>query len=79
MDPTNVTNRERKLMNATCALDTSMSEGNGSGAPTIRDIIGKYNMKLSAVTFLLGVSNTLIFFGLIITLLVVKKSLHKIL
>jgi hypothetical protein len=39
-------------------------------------MIGKYNTKLYAVIFLLGVSNTLIF-GLIITLFV-KKPLHKI-
>ena len=40
MDPTNVTNKERKFMNATCALDTSMSDGKGNGAPTKLDIIG---------------------------------------
>jgi hypothetical protein len=76
MEPTNVTSNERKFTNATCADDTSMSEGNGRGAPVIRDMIGKYNTKLYAVIFLLGVSNTLIF-GLIITLFV-KKTLHKI-
>lgn len=63
-------------MNATCALDTSISDGNGNGAPTREDIIGKYKIKQYAVIFLLGVSNTLIF-GLIITLFV-DKPLHKI-
>jgi hypothetical protein len=76
MEPTNVTKRDMKLMNATCALDTSINEGKGSGAPVIRDMIGKYNMKVYATILLLGVSNTLIF-GLIITL-GVEKSLHKI-
>ena len=37
IDPTNVTNNERKFMNAICALDTSMREGNGNGAPTNED------------------------------------------
>jgi hypothetical protein len=79
MEPTKVTKRDKKFMNATCADDTSISEGNGKGAPTINDIIGKYSMKLYATILLLGVSNTLTFDGLIITfLLFVKKPLHKI-
>ena len=60
MEPTRVTNNDRKLMKATCALDTSINEGNGNGAPTREDIIGKYNIKQYAVIFLLGVSKTLI-------------------
>lgn len=40
IDPTNVTNNDKKLMNATCSDDTSIREGNGRGAPTNVDIIG---------------------------------------
>jgi hypothetical protein len=63
-------------MNATCALDTSIREGNGKGAPTNVDMIGKYNTNEYATIFLLCVSNTFTF-GLIITLFV-DKPLHKI-